>query len=110
MTDPFRRLILDTVSVIVKKEPNGDSLIELLKVATPDLDENEVIRDSNKRDKLFRVLQKRIHPDHHSQGDDTVTALFQDVQPFYDRCVTNIHKRPSKVKPTPRQVRVRTAK
>lgn len=101
MTDPFRRLILDTVSVIVKKEPNGDSLIELLKVATPDLDENEVIKDSNKRDKLFRVLQKRIHPDHHSQGDDTVTALFQDVQPFYDRCVANIHKRPSKVKPTP---------
>eukprot|EP00562_Extubocellulus_spinifer_P003417 CAMPEP_0178487340 /NCGR_PEP_ID=MMETSP0696-20121128/9273_1 /TAXON_ID=265572 /ORGANISM="Extubocellulus spinifer, Strain CCMP396" /LENGTH=405 /DNA_ID=CAMNT_0020115033 /DNA_START=233 /DNA_END=1447 /DNA_ORIENTATION=+ len=101
MTDPFRRLILDTVSVIVKKEPNGDSLIELLKVATPDLDESEVIKDSNKRDKLFRVLQKRIHPDHHSQGDDTVTALFQDVQPFYDRCVANIHKRPSKVKPKP---------
>ena len=33
--DPFRRLVLDTVAVIVKKEPNGDTLIELLRVATP---------------------------------------------------------------------------
>ena len=99
--DPFRRLILDTVSVIVKKEPNGDALIELLKVATPELDENEVLKDSGKRDKLFRVLQKRIHPDHHAPGDDRVTTLFQDVHSFYESCVANIHKRASKVKPKP---------
>ena len=99
MGDPFRRLILDTVSVVIAKDANGDTLIELLRVATPDLDPAELCADAAKREKLFKTLKLRIHPDKHPGDMERATALYQDVQPFFDRCVTNIHKRPSKQQP-----------
>ena len=99
MGDPFRRLILDTVSVIIEKDPNGDTLVELLRVATRDLDDDETLADSAKREKLFKTLKLRIHPDKHTGDMERATALYQNVQPFYDRCVANIQKRPSKQQP-----------
>eukprot|EP00561_Arcocellulus_cornucervis_P000889 CAMPEP_0185813408 /NCGR_PEP_ID=MMETSP1322-20130828/11511_1 /TAXON_ID=265543 /ORGANISM="Minutocellus polymorphus, Strain RCC2270" /LENGTH=59 /DNA_ID=CAMNT_0028510069 /DNA_START=33 /DNA_END=208 /DNA_ORIENTATION=+ len=59
MGDPFRRLILDTVSLIIAKDANGDTLVELLRVATPDLDPEELCADAAKREKLFKTLKLR---------------------------------------------------
>lgn len=89
--DPFRRLILDTVAVAISKPPSASALIELLRIASPNasLTESDVTsQDSTKRDKLFKTLKLRIHPDKHP-GDESerVTELYQNVGTFYDKCV-----------------------
>jgi hypothetical protein len=91
----FRRLLLDTVDATIKQSPSTNALIELLRITTPSLASNnskqrndsyEKVRDVPQREKLFRTLQLRIHPDKHP-GDERVTALFQEVTLFYQRCV-----------------------
>lgn len=102
----FRRLLLDTVSaVITTRPPSTSSLVELLRIATPDLvlssspnsiseetssqqatAESIVRRDAVKREKMYRALQLKIHPDKHP-GDERATQLFQDVTTYYERCV-----------------------
>lgn len=96
----FRRLILDTVAVIIAKPPSASALIELLRIATPGLAESEssadhVVRDEARRERHFKTLKLRIHPDKHP-GDERVTALYQDVQTFYDRCVEKVNEPPAK--------------
>ena len=39
MSDPFRRLFLDQVDIIIKKEPSREVLLTLLQLATPGLGE-----------------------------------------------------------------------
>ena len=39
MSDPFRRLFLDQVDIIIKKEPGREVLLTLLQLATPGLGE-----------------------------------------------------------------------
>jgi hypothetical protein len=91
----FRRLLLDTVDTTIKQSPSTDALIELLRITTPSLTTNNSsqkndsyakVRDVSQREKLFRTLQLRIHPDKHP-GDERVTALFQEVTLFYQRSV-----------------------
>ena len=86
----FRRLLLDTVATAITQTPSSSSLIELLRIATHNLvqceDANAKIRNASKREKLFRALQLRIHPDKHP-GDERATVLFQEVTLFYGRCV-----------------------
>ena len=94
----FRRLLLDTVSTVIAQPPSTASLIDLLRIATPSLlasissskqqqdDAHAIVRDASQREKLFRTLQLRIHPDKHS-GEERATALFQDVTTFYGKCV-----------------------
>mmetsp|Transcript_6515 Transcript_6515/g.14384 ORF Transcript_6515/g.14384 Transcript_6515/m.14384 type:complete len:354 (+) Transcript_6515:1195-2256(+) len=113
----FRRLLLDTVATAIAQPPSASSLVELLRIATPNLiaptspsstststtngggynhsnprEHAEVkVRNASQREKLFRALQLRIHPDKHAGcGDhdrDRATALFQEVTLFYERCV-----------------------
>lgn len=87
MSDPFRQVFLDHVKTIISKEPNRESLFELLKVATPSLDDDGVLQDSA-RTSAYRTLKLRIHPDKHPTGD--TTALYQEMQLFYERCCTNL--------------------
>lgn len=100
----FRRLILDTVATVIVQPPSSSSLIDLLRIATPSLlapsslspstalsndgkQQSEAkVRIKSKRDKLFRTLQLRIHPDKHP-GDERATTLFQDVTTYYEKCV-----------------------
>jgi len=37
MSDPFRRLFLDQVDIIIKKDPSREVLLTLLQLATPGL-------------------------------------------------------------------------
>ena len=101
----FRRLFLDTVATVIVQPPSETSLIELLRLATPTLlastDEQKqqsalIVRDASKRDKLFRTLQLRIHPDEHV-SDARVTKLFQDVTLFYDMCVAEMENEDSRL-------------
>ena len=100
----FRRLLLDTVATVIVQPPSTTSLIELLRIATPTLlasndkqrqQSAAIVRDASKRDKLFKTLQLRIHPDKHV-GDTRVTELFQEVTLFYDKCVVEMEKEDSR--------------
>mmetsp|Transcript_19580 Transcript_19580/g.36007 ORF Transcript_19580/g.36007 Transcript_19580/m.36007 type:complete len:356 (+) Transcript_19580:155-1222(+) len=93
----FRRLLLDTVETIIAQPPSSSSLIELLRIATPKLlaassnskqwqQADAKVRIASQREKLFKKLQLRIHPDKHA-GDERATKLFQDVTSFYGSCV-----------------------
>ena len=99
----FRRLLLDTVSTAISQPPSSSSLIELLRIATPGLlasstdarqrkiaEEN--VRSVSKREKLFRALQLRIHPDKHDE-DGRAMELFQEVKLFYERCIKVRHRK-----------------
>jgi len=95
----FRRLLLDTVSTAIAQPPSSSSLIELLRIATPSLLASSTdakqregagakVRDKQRRDKLFRTLQLRIHPDKHAgEYHERATVLFQDVTTYYTVCV-----------------------
>jgi hypothetical protein len=109
----FRRLLLDTVSaVITTRPPSTSSLVELLRITTPDLvlsssscravgeggggtQEAELIvrRDVAKREKMYKALQLKIHLDKHP-GDERVTTVFQDVTTYYERCIVVMESEP----------------
>lgn len=109
----FRRLLLDTVSaVITTRPPSTSSLVELLRITTPNLvlsssscggageggggaqeAELTVRRDVAKREKMYKALQLKIHPDKHV-GDERVTKLFQDVTTYYERCIVVMESEP----------------
>lgn len=91
----FKRLFLDTVATTITQPPSTNALIELLRITTPSLQISNAkqrnkaynkVRDTTQREKLFRTLQLRIHPDKHP-GDEQVTALFQEATLFYQKCV-----------------------
>ena len=46
MSDPFRRLFLDQVDIIIKKDPSREVLLTLLQLATPGLGELLKKRDT----------------------------------------------------------------
>lgn len=50
MSDPFRRLFLDQVDIIIKKDPSREVLLTLLQLATPGLGEllKKVTQDMHK--------------------------------------------------------------
>jgi len=87
MIDPFRKLILDTVSLRLKSEAGAESLVELLSVTTPGFSADQVSVKAT-RAAAFRALQLRVHPDKHSEFDssDDAKVLFQDVTAFYEKC------------------------
>lgn len=86
MSDPFRRIFLDALELILKKEPAKKTLIELLQLATPGLDESNLNSPTEKR-KLFRTFLARVHPDKHPTDTDRATRLCQDAKIFYENCV-----------------------
>jgi hypothetical protein len=100
---PFKRLLLDQVSNTISQSPSTTSLIELLRLTTPSLQTSNAnqrkesyakVRNVSSREKMFRTLQLRIHPDKHP-GDESVTALFQEVTLFYQKCVEAMEKEDS---------------
>mmetsp|Transcript_30374 Transcript_30374/g.69291 ORF Transcript_30374/g.69291 Transcript_30374/m.69291 type:complete len:317 (+) Transcript_30374:3-953(+) len=102
MTDlAYRRLLLEQVESVVRQPPSASALVELLRIATPSLrdwDDGDganggggsspldAVRDGRRRERLFRTLRLRIHPDKHA-GGERATALFQRVGEFYEECV-----------------------
>ena len=98
MTDSaYRRLLLEQVESAVRRPPSASALVELLRIATPSLrdwddgdgangDPLDALRDERRRERLFRTLRLRIHPDKHADGE-RATALFQRVGEFYVECV-----------------------
>mmetsp|Transcript_15133 Transcript_15133/g.18438 ORF Transcript_15133/g.18438 Transcript_15133/m.18438 type:complete len:466 (+) Transcript_15133:118-1515(+) len=86
MTDPFRQFFLDTVEKIIDQEPSQESLLGLLQLVSPQLTLSELHSShSDERNKIYRSVMKRIHPDKHP-NDSRVTTIFQNVQNFYDDC------------------------
>lgn len=81
--DPFRKVFLDQVQVVIEKEANKENLFELLKIASPSLKKLEVSQNKL-RTKAYRALRLRIHPDKHP-GNDT-TVLYHNVADFYNEC------------------------
>ena len=97
MADPFRQLFLEQIRLILEKDPSKESMHEMLKMASPYLTEADVMVSAT-REKAFKTLQLRIHPDKHADKD-TATQVFQDVQTFYDRCCQSLSSaRPRKKK------------
>ena len=101
--DPaFRRLLLDTVATAVAQTPSSSALVELLRIATPGLLASSTdarqrekaeakVRSVAKREKLFKALKLRIHPDKHD-GDGRATEIFQEVTLFYGKCVDEMRR------------------
>mmetsp|Transcript_15268 Transcript_15268/g.34205 ORF Transcript_15268/g.34205 Transcript_15268/m.34205 type:complete len:396 (-) Transcript_15268:1318-2505(-) len=89
MNDPFRRLFLDQVERVLKKEPSRQSLLELLQLANPGLDGLGAITEHNALFKSYiKALILRIHPDKHPIVDQSrVTRLIQDAHKYYDQCL-----------------------
>jgi len=71
MSDPFRRLFLDQVDIIIKKEPSREVLLTLLQLATPGL---VTLGNTTETKKIFRALLLRVHPDKHP-NDKRATIL-----------------------------------
>jgi len=85
MSDPFRRHFLDMLELVLKKEPSHDTQLELLQLATPDLDESTLNNHAATK-KSFRTLLTRVHPDKHPKDVERATRLCQDVKVFYEKC------------------------
>ena len=90
MSDPFRQYFLESVQTTLRQEANQEAILALLKFVTPSLTIDKMLAMSTKdRSKMMKVLKTRIHPDKHP-NEPSVTQLFQNVQVFYDECITNI--------------------
>jgi hypothetical protein len=87
--DPFRQFFLTTIQSIVRQDPNASSLLQLLQTVAPSLTVDQ-ISDSVDRNKAFKLLKLRIHPDKHLSDLNQATKLFQDVQEFFHRCCRQI--------------------
>ena len=59
-------------------------------MATPNITLDKL--RSNEREKSFKILKLRIHPDKHPMTSSIATKLFQDVQTFYDDCCEILEK------------------
>jgi len=66
-------------------------MLELLQLATPEMEESSLNNRTETR-KLFRTLVARVHPDKHPKDVERATRLCQDVQIFYDKCLTSTPK------------------
>ena len=106
----FKRLLLDTVATVILQPPSTSSLIDLLRITTPTLlssneeqykESSAIIHDTRKREKLYRTLQLRIHPDKHS--DNRATQLFQDVAEYYKKCCEEMEREDIRQKSTSQQ-------
>ena len=83
--DPFRQLFLSSIQTIIRQDPDYPSLLQLLQTVVPTLTSEQVF-DSADRNKAFRLLKLRIHPDKHPSDLNQATKLFQDVQEFFNHC------------------------
>jgi len=106
----FKRLLLDTVATVILQPPSTSSLIELLRITTPTLlssneeqykESSTIVHNILKREKLYRTLQLRIHPDKHS--DTRATKLFQDVAEYYEKCCEEMEREDMRQKYTSQQ-------
>eukprot|EP00956_Cyclotella_meneghiniana_P012703 scaffold18066_cov42-Cyclotella_meneghiniana.AAC.1 len=82
MGDPFRRLFLDQVELIINKEANRETVLSLLQLAQPSLLR---LGSRNESDKVYKILLARVHPDKHPQDSSRATWLCQTVQEFYSK-------------------------
>ena len=93
MSDTYRRLFLDMLEKLLEKEPSRESMLELLQLATPRVEESSLDKDTDHR-KLFRTLVVRVHPDKHPNDVERATRLCQDAKIFYDKCLTSLSTSP----------------
>lgn len=77
---------------LLKKEPSRESMLELLQLATPGVEESSF--EGTEQRKLFRTLVARVHPDKHPNDAERATRLCQDAQIFYDKCLTSLNTSP----------------
>lgn len=89
MSDPFRQFFLDTIERVVDRDPNEESLIELLSMVQPSIEPHQFLTSPSERKKAYKMLQLRIHPDKHPH-DSRATSLFQNVNLFYEKCVASL--------------------
>jgi hypothetical protein len=82
-----REQILDHVDkLLMNAAPGRESLLALLQLCHPDL-QIPVVEEPVAREKAFRAVKARLHPDKHSAlAKARVTRLFQNVQTFYMDC------------------------
>lgn len=93
MESRFRAIIFGQIEDSLQQEPSAEALLNLLKIAKPDLKDDDDFRDESNRTSAFRELKLLIHPD--KQKDDSkerAQDLFQRAQNFYDDCMENFNK------------------
>eukprot|EP00392_Amoebophrya_sp_AT5.2_P004172 g4180.t1 len=79
-SDPYRALFLRQVEATLRKEPDIDSLVELLQIGTPEFTRAHA-QNTEKRKRAEKELMLRLHPDKHG-GASKSTELFQKLQSF----------------------------
>lgn len=83
--DAFRQNFLEQVSVVASKRPSFDSLYDLLRLATPLLTRDAILREDDRK-KAFRALARQIHPDMRQQEKRKATELLQSVSTLCEAC------------------------
>lgn len=90
MNDPFKQFFIDSVKSIIVQEPSPKSLHSLLKTVSHQMTMEDLMsKDAKELSKMLKLLKARIHPDKHDSSD-RATQLFQDVQLFYDDCISSL--------------------
>lgn len=80
MGDPFRRIFLDQVELIINGEANRETVLLLLQLVKPTL---QSLGSRTESGKVYKILLARVHPDKHPQDASRATRLCQAVQDFY---------------------------
>lgn len=83
--DPFREMFLRQVRSIISLEPSIEALHKLLTTVAPELTEDDILDSVAKRDKAFKELKQKLHPDKHPE-DASLTDLLRDSKRFNAKC------------------------
>lgn len=81
--------ILDQVDLFLSATPGRQSLLNLLRLATPDLKMEDMVNDEITRLRAIKVLKLKIHPDKHPKKESAM-RLFQEAQVFIKMCEDKI--------------------
>lgn len=82
----FADLLLDQVEAVLAQDPCEDSLYDLLKIASPNIDRYTVTRDHQKH---FKKLKFQVHPDRHTRNSERANKIFQSMADFYEQALAS---------------------
>ena len=82
----FADLLLDQVEAVLAQDPSEESLYELLKIASPNIERSAISRDHQKH---FKKLKFQVHPDRHTGNSERANKLFQSMADFYEQALVS---------------------
>ncbi|GFH47579.1 predicted protein [Chaetoceros tenuissimus] len=85
----FADLLLDQVEAVLTQDPCEDSLYNLLKIASPNIERSTISRDHQKH---FKKLKFQVHPDRHTGNSERANKIFQSMADFYEEALGSTNR------------------